>query len=76
MKMMEQESSERGPQGRAGCGGGGSSHCGCHNEHDSTPERADEAATLRTSLEDRQRDLEQELATVAQELRDLEPNKS
>ena len=70
MRTMQREDVERGPKGRGhGCCGG--SGCCGGNGPGSESERDSAATTRRTTLEGRQRDLEQELADVAEQLRDL-----
>jgi hypothetical protein len=60
---------ERNPRGRGhGCGGG-SGCCGGHDHgHGRRWNRDDEPASLRAALEERRRDLEQELADVTDQL--------
>lgn len=70
MRTMERDDVERGPRGRGhGCCGGS----GCCGGHGGGPHRnrEDETASRRSILEERQRDLEQELAEVTGKLRDL-----
>lgn len=70
MRTMERDDVERGPRGRGnGCCGGS----GCCGGHGGGPrrDREDEPASRRSTLEERQRDLEQELADVTGQLRNL-----
>ena len=70
MRTMERDEVGRGPRGRGhGCCGG-SGCCGGHGGgwHGG---REDETTSRRTSLEERRRDLEQALADVSEQLRDL-----
>jgi len=70
MRTMERDDVERGPRGRGrGCCGG-SRCCGGHGGG-SHRNREDETASRQSILEERQRDLEQELAEVTGKLRDL-----
>jgi hypothetical protein len=69
MRTMQRDDVDQGSRGRGhGCCGG--SGC-CGDGHGSHSNREDEATMRRTSLEERQRDLEQELADVAGQLRNL-----
>lgn len=70
MTTTERDDVERGPRSRGhGCGGGS----GCCGGHGGGPrwDREDETESRRSTLEERQRDLEQELADVTGQLRDL-----
>lgn len=60
MRAIERD----GPRRRGGCG------CGSHESVDDTAE------ARRLALEEHQRDLEQELADVAEQLRDLSPDQA
>jgi hypothetical protein len=71
MRTMQRDDVEQGPKGRWGDCCGGSGCCGGRREHGAHRVSDAEASTRRTTLEDRQRDLEQELADVAGQLLDL-----
>ena len=70
MRTMERDDATRGRHGRR-CGCGGGSGCRGGNGHGGRQHHEDATTTLRTTLEERQRDLEQELADVTEQLRDL-----
>lgn len=75
MRTMERDDVERGPRGRGhGCCGGsgcrGGSGVGLRWEGE------DDAPSQRSILEERQRDLEEELAEVTGRLRDLRADRS
>jgi hypothetical protein len=70
MRTIERDDVERGPRGRRhGCCGGS----GCRGGHGGGRrwDREDETRSRQRTLEERQRDLEQELAEVTGKLRDL-----
>ncbi len=70
MTTTERHDVERGPRGRGhGCCGG----TGCCGGHGGGPrwDREDETLSRRSTLEERQSDLEEELAEVTGKLREL-----
>ncbi len=75
MRTMERDDVARGPRGRGhGCCGG-SDCCGGHGGGPRW-DRDDEAPSQRSILEERQRNLEEELAEVTGKLRDLGADRS
>ncbi len=71
MKTTQRDEVQHQPAGHRGgcCGGSGHSGCGPHGS-------AEDTVARRSALEEHQRDLEQALADVAEQLRDLPAEES
>jgi len=77
MRTMGRDDVERGPRGRGhGCHGGPDC-CGGHGHGRGRRwDREDGTESLRSTLEERRRDLEQELADVTEQLGDLRADRA
>lgn len=71
MRTRQRDDVEPGTKGHGGDCCRGSGCCGGRREHGAHLDSDAEASVRRTTLEDRQRDLEEELTDVAGQLRDL-----
>lgn len=71
MTTAQRDDVEQEPKGHGGECCGGSGNCGGRRKHGGHHDGETQASTSRAMLEHRQRDLEQELADVTGQLRDL-----